>query len=152
MGGLAPAKASKRDIPGAVTMSLHKESGLAAWCAGAGLVVIGLVLAVMAGSGAAEAHAILQSSTPALNAKVEGPDLEVLLRFNSRIDQSRCRVSVVLADGTQKPVGLGAKQSDPSVLTGRVQGLVAGAYTLSWRVLAVDGHMTRGRIPFMVGK
>jgi len=29
-------------------------------------------------------------------------------------------------------------------------GLAAGAYRLRWQVLASDGHITRGEIPFTV--
>jgi methionine-rich copper-binding protein CopC len=28
--------------------------------------------------------------------------------------------------------------------------LAPGAYTLHWQVLAVDGHITRGNVPFTV--
>ncbi len=108
-------------------------------------------LAVAALPGTALAHAILKSSTPVANATVAGPDLDVLMHFNSRIDQQRSRLAVVLPDGSRKPLAIIPNQTDPTVLAGRLQGLVAGAYTLNWRVLSVDGHMTRGNVPFTVG-
>jgi methionine-rich copper-binding protein CopC len=29
-------------------------------------------------------------------------------------------------------------------------GLVKGAYVLRWQILAMDGHITRGNVPFQV--
>ena len=37
----------------------------------------------------------------------------------------------------------------PDLLTGRAE-LVPGSYVLHWQVLAVDGHITRGDVPFTV--
>ena len=119
----------------------------------AALAAFGLALGLaMATPGAALAHAIIQSATPAANATVAGPDVDVALRYNSRLDQQRSRLSVTLPDGTLRPLPVIQTPADPAVLTARLQGLTAGAYVLHWQVLAIDGHMTRGNVPFTVGE
>jgi hypothetical protein len=93
------------------------------------------------------AHAILMDSTPKLSSTVKGPDLDINLRFNLRIDGSRSRISLIAPDGTTSTLTL-ASQSKPNVLQARATGLKPGAYKLQWQVLASDGHMSRGEIPF----
>jgi len=95
------------------------------------------------------AHAILVESTPKINSTVQGPDLDITLRFNVRIDGSRSRVLLVAEGGTSTPLTL-AKQSKPDILQMHASGLKPGAYKLQWNVLAADGHMSKGDVPFMV--
>ncbi len=93
------------------------------------------------------AHAILMDSTPKLSSTIKGPDLDIDLRFNVRVDGSRSRISLVAPDGTTTTLIL-AGQSKPNVLRARAAGLKPGAYKLQWQVLASDGHLSRGEIPF----
>ncbi len=95
------------------------------------------------------AHAILMESTPALNSTVKGPDFGINLRYNVRIDGGRSRVRLVAPDGTVSTLTL-AGQASPDTLQTRAAGLKPGAYKLQWQVLASDGHMSRGEIPFTV--
>jgi methionine-rich copper-binding protein CopC len=100
--------------------------------------------------GSAQAHAIILESRPTLNGAFEAGTLDIFLRFNSRIDQARSRLSLVLPDGRTQPLTVG-ENADPALVTARATGLAAGPHTLRWQVLAVDGHLTRGEIPFKVG-
>jgi methionine-rich copper-binding protein CopC len=93
------------------------------------------------------AHAILMDSTPKLSSTIKGPDLDINLRFNVRIDQERSRVLLVVPDGTTSTLTL-AGQLEPNMLKTHVAGLKPGAYILKWQVLAFDGHMSQGEIPF----
>ena len=95
------------------------------------------------------AHAILMDSTPKINSTVQGPDLDITLRYNVRVDGSRSRVILVAEDGTSTPLTL-AKQTKPDILQMHASGLKAGAYKLQWSVLASDGHMRKGEVPFTV--
>ena len=95
------------------------------------------------------AHAILRESAPAINSTVQGPDLDISMRFNVRIDGSRSRVLLVAPDGTSSALKLVA-QAKPDILQTRAVGLKPGAYKLQWKVLASDGHMSNGEIPFTV--
>lgn len=95
------------------------------------------------------AHAILLSSTPAAKSVVDGPDLTVSLKYNSRIDAKRSRLTLVAASGEEKTLVISTK-TPSEVLEAPAKGLKSGAYILRWQVLAVDGHITRGEIPFSV--
>jgi methionine-rich copper-binding protein CopC len=95
------------------------------------------------------AHAILMDSTPKINSTVSGPDIDITLRFNVRIDGGRSRVLLVATDGTSSALTLD-KQEKPDVLQMRASGLKPGSYKLQWKVLASDGHMSNGDVPFTV--
>lgn len=95
------------------------------------------------------AHAVLMESTPKINSTVQGPEVDITLRFNVRIDGSRSRVLLVAEEGGSTPLTI-AKQSKPGILQTHASGLKAGAYKLHWNVLAADGHMSGGDVPFTV--
>ena len=93
------------------------------------------------------AHAIIVEATPAVGAILHAGTVDVRLRFNSRIDRHRSRLTVLDAVGKQTAIAL--DQGGPAdVITAHISGLVAGDYRLRWQVLALDGHITRGDIPF----
>ena len=97
---------------------------------------------------AASAHAILLDSSPAIGGSVPAGHLELRLRYNSRIDQGRSRLTLTAPDRSQSTLAIAPAQA-PDVLA--TAGDVApGAYVLRWQVLAVDGHITRGDVPFTV--
>ena len=94
-------------------------------------------------------HAVLLESVPTADSTVQGPDVAVRLRFNVRVDRSRSRVTLVFPD--DKSLQLQIEPEDaPDSLSARAKGLVKGAYRLRWQVLASDGHITRGEVPFQV--
>jgi hypothetical protein len=95
------------------------------------------------------AHAILMDSTPKQNSTVQGPDVDITLRYNVRIDGGRSRVELVTADGTKSDLKLD-KQAKPDILQCKAIGLKPGTYKLAWHVLASDGHMSKGEVPFTV--
>jgi methionine-rich copper-binding protein CopC len=95
------------------------------------------------------AHAVLVKSNPIANATLPPGAIDILLKFNSRVDGSRSTVFLAPADGSSKPLALD-KQTTPDTLAGHVSGLGAGTYALDWQVLSVDGHITRGRVPFQI--
>lgn len=95
------------------------------------------------------AHAIVVAASPAVDAQLRGPAIPVLLRFNSRIDQQRSRLSLIHADGSSKALPLAPAES-PDSLAATIDGIAPGNYRLRWQVLAIDGHITRGDIPFVV--
>lgn len=103
------------------------------------------------GALSAAAHAIVIAASPGVDAKVPGPDVPIELRFNSRIDRERSRLTLVRPDRTTTTLALGSA-TPPDLLTARASGLAPGAYRLRWQVLSIDGHITRGDIPFAVGE
>jgi len=97
------------------------------------------------------AHAVLLESTPALKGTVAGPDVPLKLRFNVRIDAARSRLTLVDPDGSSQTLEI-AGQDPPDTISAQAKGLHPGAYRLRWQVLASDGPITRGAIPFTVVK
>ena len=95
------------------------------------------------------AHAILLEASPAKNGSIAGPDIQIHLKFNSRIDGGRSQISLVLPDSTTRTLTI-EKQDTPAVISARATGLKTGAYHLRWQVLASDGHITRGEYAFDV--
>lgn len=95
------------------------------------------------------AHAVLLESSPALKSSVTGPDVPLKLRFNVRIDSARSRLTLVRPDGSSQALEI-SKQAPPDTLSANATGLMPGVYRLRWQVLAADGHITRGEIPFSV--
>ncbi len=93
-----------------------------------------------------DGHAILVSSAPAPNEAVHGATVQMQLRFNSRIDVKRSRLMLLLPDGGER--ALTADQPSPEIVRSDIEGLAPGAYVLRWQVLAEDGHITRGELPF----
>jgi copper resistance protein C len=97
----------------------------------------------------AQAHAVLLESSPSLKAQVAGPEVPIHLRFNVRIDANRSRLTLVRPDGSVQTLEL-TKPASANTLTSHANSLSPGEYRLRWQVLASDGHLTRGEIPFTV--
>jgi copper resistance protein C len=104
---------------------------------GAGIVAASLLFFVVVRI--AQAHAILKESSPVANSTVKGPDVPIRLRYNVRVDATRSNMDLTME-----------KQSAPDVMSAKATGLKPGAYRIRWQVLAPDGHITRGEIPFSV--
>lgn len=126
---------------------MHPISGLAPRRASA-LLTLALLAGLLAPV-AATAHAIVMESVPVPGAELAGPAVDFMLRFNSRIDAARSEFVLLRPDGTSEPLAL-LPQDGEDRLAARAEGLAPGAYRLHWQVLSVDGHITRGDLPFAV--
>jgi copper resistance protein C len=107
-----------------------------------------ILLALLAAPMAAEAHAILLESTPAANGTPSGPNVGFTLRYNTRIDHARSRLTLTLPDRSTKVLPIADSSAEDQLST--TAELAPGSYSLRWQVLAVDGHITRGDVPFTV--
>jgi methionine-rich copper-binding protein CopC len=112
------------------------------------LRVAALLAALLAGSSAAWAHAILVESRPAIGTTIPAGPVALWLRYNSRIDAARSRLTLTLPDRSQRVLPI-TPEGEGDILTSNAE-LAAGAYSLRWQVLAIDGHITRGDVPFTV--
>ncbi len=110
------------------------------------------VVAALAVSPAAFAHATLVSSTPANDEVVGRAPARVVLRFNESVETALGSVRVY--DGAAKRVDDGAtRHPDPAqVEVGLRRGLSRGTYTVAWRVVSADSHPIHGAFVFHVGK
>ena len=116
------------------------------WFVAAIVVACGIALFVPR---AAFAHAVLVDSQPAVNGTVSGPEVAVLLKYSSRVDMEHSSLTLLEPDGRVEKV-LIASEPEPGLLSAKLTGLVKGNYVLRWQVLATDGHITRGKVPFRV--
>jgi len=116
--------------------------------AGSKALLAVLFLGLVAAPLPAAAHAILMDSVPAVNATAKGPDIAIDLRYNSRIDHKRSRLTLTLPDQSQQVLPIEIDGPDDRLDTKAT--LPPGVYTLRWQVLAIDGHITRGDVPFTV--
>ncbi len=116
------------------------------------LLLSASLLTVLAG--AAHAHAILVEGSPAAGGKVPAGDVAVAFRFNSRIDAPRSRLQLTDARGQKTVLPIAADAPDDGPAAGAMLHATAhlepGDYVIRWQVLAIDGHITRGDVPFTV--
>jgi copper resistance protein C len=96
-----------------------------------------------------EGHAILKSSSPANGGSVTRPDMPVKLTFNVRVDAARSKLQLLMPNASiiELPI---IKSPSPDMLVSKLTGLKPGTYAIRWQVLAPDGHISRGEIPFTV--
>jgi copper transport protein len=117
------------------------------------LVLFAVLTAVALMPAPAAAHAnLVQSDPPAQSSVTRAPD-QVQLLFSEPIEPRFIEVSVLNRDRVRVDKG------DARLLDGTNDTVVAslgdlppGVFTISWAVTsAVDGHTTRGLVPFNVG-
>jgi methionine-rich copper-binding protein CopC len=114
----------------------------------------GLVLALVAwvlGVGLALGHSGLQRTEPPAESNLKRPPSEVKLYFTERLEPAYSTVRVKDDNGAQVDrQDAHVDPSNPLLLRATLQPLEQGAYTVNWRVLSVDGHVTEGRFAFQV--
>jgi hypothetical protein len=108
-------------------------------------VPLGLMLLPVA----ANAHAILMQSEPAAGASIPAGTVDMSFRYNSRIDRARSRLTLTNPDHSQSVLKL-TPSGPPDLLETSAKLTAPGAYVVRWQVLAIDGHITRGDVPFTV--
>ena len=114
------------------------------------IAVLALIaVTILVATGFVEGHAILKETTPAANSKVAGPDVPVVLKYNVRIDAKLSKLLLLNPDNSTSELKI-EEQKSPDTLASKATGLKPGAYRIRWQVLAPDGHITRGEIPFTV--
>src|SRR5262245_14836743 len=112
-------------------------------------IAAALIAAGLSGALAAPAlaHAGRVPGAPHSDQDTPAGQLAIRLESNSRIDKERSRLQVTDPAGAKSDVKIDAG-GDPNIVTGTTADLGAGAYSLRWQVLAIDGHITRGDIAF----
>ncbi len=70
------------------------------------------------------------------------------LRYNSRIDQKRSRLTLIRPDRGRDIIPIDPGTA-PEIIAAHL-ALVPGSYIVRWQVLAIDGHITRGDVPLTV--
>src|ERR687896_2423262 len=97
------------------------------------------------------AHAYLVKSSPARRAVLSNAPSRVVLWFNERLEAQFSQLSVWNREGEQVDSGdTQVGPDDPKKLSVGVPPLPAGAYSVKFRVLSVDGHVVEAEFPFSV--
>ena len=101
--------------------------------------------------GAVYAHAMLERAAPAVGSTMYGSPEEVKLRFDQELEPAFSKLSVVDQDGRQVDnKDPSVEPNDRSVLRVSVPKLRPGRYSVRWRVLSLDSHVTSGDYVFVV--
>jgi len=99
----------------------------------------------------ASAHAYLVRSSPMARAIVARAPERVQLWFNERLEPAYSHVSVWNGAGQRVDAAdVRVAPGEPTRLSVGVPPLPAGAYTVRYRVLSVDGHVVEAGFAFTV--
>ena len=111
-------------------------------------IASGLLAMLLAPVGAT-AHAILEQSQPAAGGHVPAGKVTLTFDYNSRVDRARSRLTLTRPDKSQAVLRIDGS-GPPNVISTSTELTAPGAYVVRWQVLATDGHITRGDVPFTV--
>jgi copper resistance protein C len=112
-----------------------------------------LVLALLAVAPLVEAHANAESSIPAFGSRLDAPPETVAIQFTQAVESAMTRFTLIDSERNEYPLGPVRVSEDRLRAEADVlEPLPSGGYILQWETRsAVDGHTTRGSIPFGVG-
>ena len=97
------------------------------------------------------AHAVLVKSAPAQRSTLAEPPPRVELWFNERLEPAYSKASVTNEAGAQVDLrDVAVSADDPRRLAVSLPPLIPGRYTVSFRVLSVDGHVVESTLTFTV--
>jgi copper resistance protein C len=114
-------------------------------CRVIGMALLGLALSPTG----VMAHAILEQSQPPAGGSVGSGRVDMSFSYNSRIDRDRSRLNLTRPDHTQTVLRI-SQAGLPNVIITSTELTIPGRYVVRWQVLAIDGHITRGDVPFTV--
>ncbi|MBZ2198673.1 copper resistance CopC family protein [Occultella gossypii] len=110
---------------------------------------VALFLGLTIHASAAQAHDVLLSSAPAEGETLSAAPTEIRLTFNNEILDLSAAIVLTDAEGTvlteEPPVVDGAEVALPLP-----DGVPAGVWTVTWRVVSSDGHPISGTYEFTV--
>ncbi len=117
--------------------------------AGLAACTVALLVAIAA---PANAHAILEGSTPADGARVDSLDA-IVLSLSERADPALSSIELLDADGSAVPIDPPQRgENDLELRATIVEPLTTGTYVVTWRAFSeVDGHLTAGAFVFGFG-
>ena len=111
--------------------------------------VCSLILLLGLQPGVVDAHAILIDSAPAHGAVLDTSPPTIVMHFNVRLEQALARVNLIALRKELVRLDVTAGSTDDRLVV-HVPPLSAGVYTVMYKVLAKDGHVSEGRLQFTV--
>ena len=113
-------------------------------------VAVGVV--AFAAPGIANAHAILDSSSPSSSQVLSSQPTQITLTFNEEIESKLGNIRLFNAD--QKEIRIDKTErsaADNRTAFANLPELKNGVYIVVWRVVSADGHPVNGAFPFEIG-
>lgn len=102
---------------------------------------------------AAYAHAMLETASPRVGARVASSPTLITLSFSERVEASLSTVALKSGDGEAVELSPARSGASGHVLVANVlRPLDPGRYRVSWSVLSADGHSTSGDYSFTIAK
>ena len=98
---------------------------------------------------AAQAHARLDSASPAVGSTVSSSPSQVTMHFTEGLEAKFSGAQIQSAAGARVDIGSSVSGTTMRV---SVKKLAPGAYTVKWHALSTDTHKTQGSFTFHVGK
>ena len=96
-------------------------------------------------------HSGLQRAEPPVDSTLRRPPTEVKLYFSERLVPAYSTVRVEDGQGTRVDRDDSrVDRSNPRLMQVTLPPLARGTYTVIWRVLSVDSHITEGRFTLRV--
>ena len=117
-------------------------------CLISGGVLLGLLLAFQGSGGA---HVFPDHSDPRVGSEISSAPPLVRIWFDGQMEPIFSTVQVLDASGKEvsRPDSR-VDDKDPAILEVSVPALSPGIYTVVWKALARDGHVTEGKFKFTI--
>jgi hypothetical protein len=97
------------------------------------------------------AHAFLLRASPAVGSTIRTPPSELTLRFSEGVEPSFSTVQVIGPGDQRFDIGdPRVDERERTVLRMSLKPLTQGVYTVTWRAVSVDTHVTTGDFKFTV--
>jgi copper resistance protein C len=118
-----------------------------------GVAIVSILLAIPLGAAFVEAHARLARSEPEAASTLRSAPGEVRLWFTESLEATFS--SAHLLDGARRRVdGADGKVdgANPALLRMTLPALSDGRYTVVYRVVSIDSHVTAGELTFNIAR
>lgn len=109
-------------------------------------VLIAAALLIVMSATPAAAHTLLVSADPEDGATTDAAPKDVTFEFSENVDEASTQLS--LTDSAGKTINTKKAQFDKTTVTVPIWVPKAGKYTVSYRLVSVDGHPVDGSVSF----
>ena len=115
------------------------------------VAIVSLLLAIGLGAAMVEAHAKLSRSEPPASSRLRSAPGEVKLWFTESLEASFSKAHLLDGERRQVEGVLGKVDgANPALLRMALPALGAGRYTVVYRVVSIDSHVTAGELNFSI--
>jgi methionine-rich copper-binding protein CopC len=111
--------------------------------------VLSLVLVSLLLAQSALAQIELVASNPQMGAVLRRRDIMFSLRFNKRVDNTECTVSLKMPNGEQRTLSLQAQTASDEIEASGAN-LGSGSYVLNWQINPPGDPVMTGTVSFSV--